>query len=82
MEYEDKLEEMQKTYTEKIIKGDYKQIVDIKIDLEKLKDAELKTTPKFKAKESLINRMIERLVLKTAEKVADQCQSTYSFEVR
>lgn len=73
---------MQKTYTEKILKGDYKQIVDIKIDLEKLKDEELKAPPKFKGKEALVNRMIEKLIVKTAERVADNCQSTYSFEVR
>jgi hypothetical protein len=73
---------LQRTYTEKILKGEYKQIVDIKIELEKLKDEELKAAPKFKEKEALMNRMIEKLVVKTAERVADNCQSTYSFEVR
>ena len=66
----------------KITSGQYQKVIDIKIELEKVKEIELQTTPKFKDKEVMLNRMFEKLIVATAERVADQCQSTYSFELK
>ncbi len=73
---------MHNRYEEKIVKGGYRQIVDLKIELEKWKDDQLKSLPKFRDKEALINRTIELLVIKAAEKITDQCQSASGFEIK
>lgn len=57
-------------------------MIDLKVELEKWKASKLKEGPKFGEKEMLLARAIEKLTVRAAEKIADQCQSKYSFELR
>ena len=71
-----------KEYENKINCGAYNQIIDIKVELEKWKCAKLRDGPKFGKKEILLSRAIEKLTVKAAEQIADQCQSKYFFELK
>ncbi len=61
---------------------EFKQVVDIKIELERWKTEELKAYPKFREKEALLNVSIEKLTIKAAQKIAEECQNLSAFEIK
>lgn len=66
----------------RIMREEYKQLIDLKIELERLREKELKANPKFKDKELLLNKMCERLIVAAADKMVDQSKNECTFEVK
>ncbi len=76
------MEERSRLYEDRVKRYEFKQVLDLKIELEKWKDAELKSYPRFREKEVLLSSTIAQLMAKAAQKIVEEVHSAAAFETK